>query len=92
MANAQYELEIYFAKNYNKLYVKFGGQYIDYRHPIIPSPMQNYFSSGKYKELDDPALNLLWKKAQKERNFRFIIIAVLLVSLSILFAVISVQQ
>lgn len=54
--------------------------------------MQLYFSSGKYKELNAPELDLLWKKAKRQRNIILLIIAVLLVSLLILFSVISEQS
>jgi hypothetical protein len=89
MENAQYKLEVYFAKNYNRLYIKFGGRYINYSEPIFPTPMQLYFSSGEYKELDDPELDLLWKKARKERNTILLISAVLIVSLLVLFSTFS---
>ncbi len=63
------ELEEYFARQYTKKYIEFGGYfhikpYQSYRR----SPMQKYFSSGEYKELDDPKLEALWL-AVRWRNY-----------------------
>ncbi len=62
----QQELEDYFAKTYTKKYVEFGGYFhIKPYKTLSKSPMQQYFSSGKYKELNDLKLECLWKEVKK---------------------------
>ncbi len=63
------ELEEYFAKQYTKKYIEFGGYFhIQPVRSLTRSPMQKYFSSGKYKELNDQQLNTLWL-AVRWRNY-----------------------
>ena len=64
------ELEKYFAKNYTKKYVEFGGYFhIKPYRTLNKSPMEKYFSSGKYKELNDPILDRYWKEIRKREFF-----------------------
>ena len=74
------ELEEYFAKKYTNKYIEFGGYfYIKPYNTITKSPMQKYFSSGKYKELNDPKLEVYWRKIKKQEFYWNIIIIVLLI-------------
>ncbi len=55
------KLEEYFAKRYTEKYVEFGGYF--YIKPFLifsKSPMEKYFSSGQYAELNDKKLEKLW--------------------------------
>jgi len=64
------ELEEYFAKKYTKKYVELGGYFhIAAYKTLNKSPMQQYFSSGKYKELNDPKLEIYWKKIKKHEFY-----------------------
>lgn len=63
---AKQELEEYFAKKYTKKYTELGGCYhVRSYKDLSKSPMQKYFSSGKYKELNDPRLEAYWKEVKK---------------------------
>lgn len=63
---ARQKLEEYFAKKYTKKYTELGGYYyIKSYKDLSKSPMQKYFSSGKYKELNDPKLEIYWKEVKK---------------------------
>jgi len=63
---AKKELEEYFAKTYTKKYTELGGYfYIKGYKDLSKSPMQKYFSSGRYKELNDPKLENYWKEVKK---------------------------
>lgn len=78
---AQKELEDYFSKEYEKKYTELGGYYYikGYKN-LSKSLMQQYFSSGKYKELNDPKLDAYWKEVRKselKRNVFFMIVIVL---------------
>lgn len=78
------ELEEYFAKNHTEKYVEFGGYFhIKPYRSLNKSPMEYYFSSGKYKELKDPVLEGYWKGIRKQEFFRNII----MLSIIILFYV-----
>jgi hypothetical protein len=60
-----FELEGYFAKNYTKKYIEFGGCFVPLHLTILRrTPMQKYFYSGKYKELQDKHLEELWLKVR----------------------------
>ncbi len=75
----QQELEEYFAKKYTRKYIEFGGYfYIKPYKRLIKSPMQKYFSSGKYKELNDPKLETYWKEIKK-REFYWNIIGIVII-------------
>lgn len=83
---AKKNLEEYFAKEYTKKYTELGGYfYIKGYKDLSKSPMQKYFSSGKYKELNDPKLESYWKEVKKgEFKWNLFVVAVI-----ILFYVIS---
>ena len=66
MLGAENKLEKYFAKNHAAKYAELGGVYIDYTLAYKVTPMQKYFSSGKYKELNDNELEKLWKAVSKK--------------------------
>jgi hypothetical protein len=84
----EYKLESYFAKHYTKLYIEFDGQYKDWSGTnLFKTPMQNYFSSGKYKELNDPDLEVLWKKTKREKNIGRVISGFFTLALIILIAI-----
>ena len=66
----QQELEEYFAKNYTKKYTEFGGYFhIKPHKTLTKSPMEQYFSSGKYKELNDPKLESYWNEIKKRQFY-----------------------
>lgn len=77
----QQELEEYFAKNYTRKYVEFGGYfYIKSYNTLSKSPMEQYFSSGKYKELNDPKLESYWKEVKKHQfKWNLFVIVVMIV-------------
>jgi hypothetical protein len=86
MPNALYELETYFAQKYTKIYIeKFNGRYLNYDYPssLIPTAMQLYFYSGRYKELNDPELNRLWERVKRRRNIMFTIVLSLIMMIFI---------
>lgn len=63
---AQKELEEYFSKKYPGKYSELGGYlYIKGHKDLSKSLMQKYFSSGKYKELNDSELEIYWKEVKK---------------------------
>jgi len=63
---ARQQLEEYFSKKYPKKYTELGGYfYIAGYKDLSKTPMQKYFSSGKYKELNDPELEACWKTVKK---------------------------
>jgi hypothetical protein len=64
--SAIYDLEIYFAKHYTKKYCELGGSY--YASGDSSSPLEDYFESGEYKELQDEALERLYQKVS-ESNY-----------------------
>lgn len=86
LQNLQQELEEYFAKQYTKKYVEFGSYFhIKPYKTLSKSPMQQYFSSGKYKELNDPKLESYWKAIKKHQlywNIIGIIVVVLFYALN----------
>lgn len=85
MESARYKLEVYFAKRYNKLYVDMGGQFQDYADlKFFKTPMQRYFLSGKYKELNDPELEMLWERVKWQKNIARVITVILVLSIFIL--------
>lgn len=66
----QQELEEYFSKKYTKKYIEFGGYFhIKPYKSLTKSPMEQYFSSGKYKELNDPILEGYWKEIKKRQFY-----------------------
>lgn len=68
------QLEEYFSQNYQKKYIEFGGYFhIKPYKTLTRSPMQQYFSSGKYKELNDPKLENYWKEIKKRELYRNLI-------------------
>ncbi len=76
----QKELEEYFSKNYTKKYIELGGYfYIKSYKTLSKSPMQQYFSSGKYKELNDPKLDAYWKQIKKRERYWNIIAIVIII-------------
>jgi len=78
---ARQALEEYFAKAYTKKYTEFGGYfYIKGYKDLSKSPMQKYFSTGKYKELNDPKLENYWKEVKKH-EFKWNIFAVVVIVL-----------
>ena len=83
---AQQELEQYFANKYAKKYAELGGYFFIKGHKDLnKSPMQKYFSSGKYKELKDLHLENLWKQVKKRefiRNIVFLAVIVLFYALT----------
>lgn len=81
LISLEQQLEEYFAKKYTDKYVEFGGYFhIRPFQTSRKSPMQAYFSSGKYKELNDPELDKYWKEIKK-RQFYWGIFAVVVVIL-----------
>ncbi len=55
------KLEEYFAKKYTAKYVEFGGYYYIKPYWLFSrSPMEKYFLSGQYSELNDNKLEKLW--------------------------------
>ena len=80
------ELEEYFAENYKKKYVEFGGYFhiIPFR-TLTKSPMEQYFSTGKYKELNDPILEGYWKEIGKLELMRNIVIMVIIILFYVLY-------
>ena len=78
-ANKQ-QLEEYFAKKYTKKYIEFGGYFHlqSYRN-LTKSPMEHYFSSGKYKELNDPVLENYWKEIRRLEFFRNTVFVVIII-------------
>jgi len=76
-------LEEYFAKHYTNKYIEFGAYFhIKPYETFTKSPMQKYFSSGKYKELNDEQLDVLWL-AVRWRNY-YVNIAAIIVFIIIL--------
>jgi len=64
------ELEKYFAEKYTHKYIEFGGYfYIKPYKSLSNSPMQHYFKSGKYKELNDPKLEIFWQEIKKRELY-----------------------
>jgi len=76
----QHELEEYFAKIYTKKYIEFGG-YFHLKHykTLSKSPMQQYFPTGRYKELNDPTLERYWKKIKKREFYWNIFVIVVII-------------
>jgi len=75
----QQELEEYFAKNYPTKYIEFGGYFhIKPHKTLTKSPMEYYFSSGKYKELNDPKLESYWKKI-RQRQFYWNLVGIVII-------------
>jgi len=75
----QQELEEYFAKKYTKKYIEFGGYFhIKPYRTMTKSPMQKYFSSGQYKELNDPKLEDYWK-AIRHHQFYWNLIGIIVI-------------
>ena len=78
---AKQNLEEYFAKKHTKKYTELGGYFSIKGHKdLSKSPMQKYFSSGKYKELNDPKLESYWKEVKKH-EFKWNIFVVVLIIL-----------
>ena len=78
---AKQNLEEYFAKTYTKKYTELGGYFFIKGHKdLSKSPMQKYFSSGRYKELNDPKLECYWKEVKKH-EFKWNILVVVLIIL-----------
>jgi len=77
---ARQELEEYFASKYPKKYADLGGYYyIAGYKDLSKTPMQKYFSSGQYKELNDPELEGYWKAVKKsELKWNLFVIALIL--------------
>ena len=85
LQDARQALEEYFAKEYTKKYTELGGYfYIKGYKDLSKSPMQKYFSSGKYKELNDPKLESYWKEVKKH-EFKWNVFAIVLIILFYLF-------
>ena len=81
----QQELEEYFSKTYPKQYAEFGGYfYAPSMKTLTQSPMQKYFTSGKYKELNDPKLDFYWNKIKKRELYKNIIVLGLIILFYIL--------
>jgi len=78
------KLEEYFAKQYTEKYIEFGGYFhLKPFRTYTKSPMEKYFFSGKYKDLNDPQLEALWL-AVRWRNYHlniaaFIIFIIILI-------------
>ena len=90
MSNAQQELEEYFAREHTNKYVEFGGQYEnDPSFHFFGARMERYFSSGKYQELEDSHLEILWRRARKEKYKQRSAIIIFLVVLSLITWVLS---
>ena len=72
MLDSIQELEEYFAQHYTEQDISFGATFThstkDYFLPFPPleTAMQKYFYSGRYKELSDPELEILWQKAKRK--------------------------
>lgn len=78
---ARQALEEYFARKYTKKYTDLGGYlYIKGYKDLSKSPMQKYFSTGKYKELNDPELENHWQEVKKHEfkwNLFMVVVIVL---------------
>lgn len=83
---AKKNLEEYFSNKHTKKYTELGGYfYIKGYKDLSKSSMQKYFSSGKYKELNDPKLEGYWNDVKKS-EFKWNIFVVVVI---ILFYVIT---
>ena len=78
---AKKNLEEYFAKKYTKKYTELGGYfYIKGYKDLSKSPMQKYFSSGRYKELNDPELEIYWKEVKKhELKWNIFVVVIIII-------------
>lgn len=73
------ELEEYFAKQHTKMYVELGGYFgIKPLWPFSKSPMEKYFQSGQYKELNDEKLEDLWIAVKWSKFYKSILIIILI--------------
>lgn len=82
-------LEKYFAIKYTKKYIELGGYFYIKDYKILSkSPMQKYFISGKYKELQDPELESYWSETKKH-DVNWFTIAIPVLFLVVLFAYVS---
>ena len=82
------KLEEYFAKKYTSKYTEFGGYfYIKPFWLFSKSPMEKYFSSGQYLELNDPELERLWIAVRWDEFYKklFIIFIIFACSISLLY-------
>lgn len=80
LRSLEQQLEEYFAKKYTDKYVEFGGYFhIKPYQSSRRSPMQKYFSSGEYKELNDPKLESYWKEIRKRQLYWGIVAAVMII-------------
>lgn len=71
------QLEEYFAEKYTEKYIELGGYF--YIKPVWPfgkSPMEKYFQSGQYLELNDRQLEKLWEPVKREILYKKVIIIV----------------
>jgi len=68
------QLEEYFSKTYPAKYIEFGGYFFikSYKVPGR-SLMEKYFSSGKYKELNDPRLERYWAQIKEKEKIKNIV-------------------
>ena len=79
------ELEEYFSKTYTEKYIEFGSYFYEpSMKALAQSPMQKYFTSGKYKELNDPKLESLWKEIKKRELYKNIFVLGLIILFYIL--------
>ncbi|MDH5394076.1 MAG: hypothetical protein OEY11_12880 [Gammaproteobacteria bacterium] len=80
LQNARQDLEEYFAKHYTKKYTELGGYYyIKAYKDLSKSPMQKYFSSGKYEELKDDKLEGYWQEVKRHEFKWNVFVAVVIV-------------
>lgn len=85
---AQQKLEEYFAREYTNKYTELGGYYyIKGYKGLGKSPMEKYFSSGKYKELNDPELEAYWKEVKKHELKWNVFVVVVIVIFYVLISV-----
>ena len=77
-ASVHHRLDVYFSENYTKRYLEFGGYFRVKPYPTFKkSPMQKYFSSGQYKELNDQELDKLWLAVKIQERYLPVAIIVL---------------
>ena len=78
---ARHNLEEYFSKKYPEKYTELGGYYyIAGYKDLSKTPMQKYFSTGRYKELNDPELESYWMVVKKaELRWNLFVIALIII-------------
>ena len=86
MVSAERKLEKYFSKHHPKKYAEVGGSFTVLSMEATVR-IQKYFTSGKYKELEDPKLNELWAAVEKNTNklHKFLFFGIFIILIYLLF-------